>query len=75
MQVELLGRYLPRDRRDLNIYMVDNSVANFFAICVKIKLFDASSVRPSLLVDLSIRLFRLVKRRHTHLWDLPISKS
>lgn len=63
-------RFFPLDRRDLQQYMVDNALANLFAISVKLKLFPGSSVDRYSLVGLSGRLFKLVKRRHTHLWDI-----
>jgi len=69
MQPEMLTKYLPRDRRDLQQYMVDQSQSNFFVICVRLKLFQEKNIDRHLMGNFARRLFKLVKHRHTHLWD------
>lgn len=64
-----MNGYLPRDRRRLQQYHVDKSLANLFATCVKLKLFKDTSIVPEALIHLAHGLFKLVSRRHTHLWD------
>ena len=62
------GRFLPLDRRDLQQHHVDHALANVLATCVKLNLWSRNSVGRDNLIDLSRYLFKLVKRRHTHLW-------
>lgn len=69
-EIELVGRFLPRDRRDLQQTHVDYSQSNLFAVCVKLKLFTQKSVGRQAMDVFSRKLFLLVKRRHTHLWDI-----
>ena len=69
MSPEMVTKYLPRYRRDLQEYMVADSQANFFVICVQLKLFKAGSIDQRAMNDFSRKLYKLVKRRHTHLWD------
>jgi hypothetical protein len=63
------GRYLPLDRKDLSAKHTGDSVSNFFTVCVKMGLWKYKDVDANLLEDFCINLFRVVKRRHTHLWD------
>ena len=72
VNVELIGRYLPRYRRELQEHMVDSSQANFFVVCVKLGLFKKKAIDMDAMNSFSKMLFRLVKRRHTHLWDVPL---
>lgn len=66
--VKMATRFLPLDRRDLQQRMVDNAQGHFFAVCVSLKLFSASSIDRYVMNEFSKALFRLVKQRHTHLW-------
>lgn len=72
MQAELKGRYLPLDRRDLQQSHVDHSLANFMMVCVLLGLWDRHTVTRDPMVTLARNLYRLVKRRHTHLWTLSL---
>lgn len=69
MIAELSGKYLPLDRRDIQQMHVDDAQGNFFATCVKLRLFSFAAVNHEAMNAFSIKLFKLVKRRHTHLWD------
>lgn len=66
---ELVGRYLPRHRRDIQEAMVCDSLANSLYLCVKLNLFSMESINLFTLSCLSKKLYKLVKKRHTHLWD------
>lgn len=68
MRIPMATRYLPENRRDLQQSMVDHSQANFFAICVKLRLFGAQTIDGYALNRFSKKLFKLVMQRHTHLW-------
>ena len=69
MQIPMATRCLPRDRRDIQQWMVDEGQGNLFAICVKLKLFRMDNVNREAMNEFSRKLFKLVKRRHTHLWN------
>lgn len=64
----MTSKYLPLDRRDLQQHMVDGAQGSFFAICVKLGFFNVNSVDRHAMNEFSRNLFRMVTRRHTHLW-------
>ena len=69
------SKYLPEDRLELRRRMVYESQANFWTICVKLKLFKSNSIDPTSMNYFAEALFKLVKRRHTHLWDKDSKRS
>jgi hypothetical protein len=71
--IKMASKHFPHDRRDLQQHMVDEAVANFFVVCVLLKLCSMSSVPRVSLLEFSQDLFRMVKRKHTHLWSKDAS--
>jgi len=69
MWPELIGKYLPRHRRDLQEEMVHGSLDNLFYQCAKLDLFKMKSINLIEMHKLKKRLWLLVMHRHTHLWD------
>lgn len=67
--IPMATKYLPVDRRDLTLINVNHCVANYFAICVRLSLFKGDTVGDTGLNNFARRLFRIVQKRHTHLWD------
>ena len=67
--VESNGQYLPVDRRLLQRGMVDHSFARLFYTCVQLRLFKRSAVDSWTMNDFTKALYKLVKRRHTNLWN------
>lgn len=61
-------RYLPKDRRDLTIRMVQSSFTNLWLLLLKLKLFSRDKGAGARTKYLENKLFKLVCRRHTHLW-------
>lgn len=68
-KMEMSSKYLPRDRRFLQERMVDKSQANLFAVCVKLKLFPVHVVNRGAMLEFARKLYIIVAKRHTHLWD------
>ncbi len=64
---QMRSNWLPVDRRRLEIYDVDHSLLHLFTVCRELKLFVYID-RPAM-KGLALKLFKLVMRRHTHLWD------
>jgi hypothetical protein len=76
LNIEMSGRYLPKDRRDLTIRMVRRSVNHLFLLLCTLKLYKSPVLQQQYLSNkdmFSHRLFKLVSRRHTHLWNRPLS--
>lgn len=72
MKPAMATKYLPKDRRDLTLDMVDHTQANFFALCVRLKLFKRTSVDSFHMEQFSRALYKLVMRRHTNLWNTKV---
>jgi hypothetical protein len=65
--------YLPKDRRDLQPDMVSHAQANFFAICVKLRLFRMCSIGHVAMRDFARNLFRIVMRKYTNIWSKDVN--
>ena len=69
MKIKMATKYLPDNRRDLTANMVNHSVANVFAICVKLKLFRPEIIIREVMSNFAINLYKHTMKRHTHLWN------
>jgi hypothetical protein len=65
----MIGK-LPRHRRDITQYMVDQSQASLFVLCVRLGLCKEKHIDRHAMGNFSRMLFKRVARRHTHLWDI-----
>ncbi len=64
---QMASTWLPEDRRSLTLYDTDHSLYHLVTVCQQLELFgqiDLFKMR-----SLADKLYKLVMRRHTHLWD------
>lgn len=69
-RVPMASTYLPVDRRDLNPKMTNHCVALFFGMLVRLNLCSVDSVDQYKLNEFAERLYKLVMRRHSKLWNV-----
>lgn len=67
-RILMVSKYFPKYKRDITLINTKLAVHNFFILGIRLSLWKSDNVNIRQIDRLAKDLFKMVSRRHTHIW-------